>query len=284
MLLLAAAALAAFPEDVSLLAMEDYGGQSTTTTAGEDYVVTGYHTLVRELGGTIANPMGLPGETLGINGFYLGVTNSFAFIRTGTLDGVNPTGWDLADPDEHPPGYFFLPGIQVRKGLPLSLELGANFTWIGATRTVAMGGYGRWAPIEGYRRVPDVAIQIGYSGYIGNDELELGVMDTSLTVGYTVPFGVTEGIHQATFSPFVSFGQERIHAAPRVDLTGSRLDGRITEVSGFKSDGEFFDKPFAPYRIGGGFRIVNGEYTGTFSASYPLGAAATVNLAFGFTY
>lgn len=283
MLLLAAAAFAAFPEDVSLRAMEDYAGQSTTTTAEDDYVVSGYRTLVKELGGTITNPMSTPAETLGVNGFYVGVANAFAFIRTGTIDGTNPTGWDLADPDEEPPDYLFVPSVQVRKGLPVSLEVGANFSWLGFSRTGAFGGYARWAPVEGFRRIPDLALQVGYSGYIGNDELELGVLDMGLTLGYTVPFGVTQGIHQATFSPFLSFGQERIHAAPRVDLAGTQLDGRVTEVSGFKKS-DAFDKEFAPYRIGGGFRIVNGDYTGTFSASYPFGAVPTVNLAFGFTY
>jgi len=283
MLLFAAAAYAAFPEDVSILAMGDFYGQSTVNTLGEDYVVQGYHTLVGELAATISNPMSTPAETLGVNGFYVGVANSFAFIRTGTLDGENPAGWDLADPDEDPPDYFFVPSIQVRKGLPASLEVGANFSWIGFTRTGALGGYARFAPLEGFRRVPDLAIQVGYSGYVGNDELELGVMDTRLTLGYTVPFGVTEGIHQATFSPFFSVGQDRVHAAPRVDLEGSGLEGRVGEVSGFKK-GEGFSGEFAPWRIGGGFRVVNGDYTGTFSAAYPFGSIPTVNVAFGFTY
>lgn len=283
MLLLTAVAWAAFPEDVSILAMEDYGGQSTTTTGEDDYVVAGYTTLVKELAATISNPMMSPAETLGVNGFYVGISNSFSFVRTGTIDGVHPTGWDLADPDEDPASYYFVPSVQVRKGLPASLEVGANFSWLGFSRTGAMGGYARWAPFEGYRRFPDVAFQVGYAGYIGNDELEVGVLDLNATIGYTVPFGVTEGIHQATFSPFLSVGQDRIHAAPRVDLTGSRLEGRVTEISGFKTD-EGFDASLAPIRIGGGFRIVNGDYTATFAASYPFGSVPTLNMALGVTY
>lgn len=283
MLLLVGAALAAFPEDVSILAMEDYGGQSTTTTADDDYVVAGYQTLVKELASTISNPMMSPAETLGVNGFYVGIANGFAFVRTGTIDGEHPTGWDLADPDEDPASYYFVPSVQIRKGLPASLEFGANFSWIGFSRTGALGGYARWAPFEGYRRFPDVAFQVGYAGYIGNDELEVGVLDTNVTIGYTVPFGVTQGIHQATFSPFLSLGQDRIHGAPRVDLTGTRLEDRVTEISGFKK-ADAFDKGLAPFRIGGGFRVVNGDYTATFAASYPIGSIPTLNMALGFTY
>ena len=283
MLFLVGVVLAAFPEDVSILAMEDYAGQSTTTTGEDDYVVAGYQTLVKELASTIGNPMMTPAETLGINGFYVGIANSFAFVRTGTIDGQNPTGWDLADPDEDPAAYYFVPSVQIRKGLPASLEFGANFSWLGFSRTGALGGYARWAPFEGYRRFPDVALQVGYAGYIGNDELEVGVLDVGATIGYTVPFGVTEGIHQATFSPFFSVGQDRIHAAPRVDLTGTRLEDRVTEVSGFRTD-DGFDAAFAPLRIGGGFRIVNGDYTATFAASYPFGSIPTVSMALGVTY
>lgn len=283
MLLLVHTVLAAYPEDVSLLAMDDFYGQSTLATTGDDYVTTGYRTLVGELGSTITNPMMTPAETLGVNGFYVGVANTFSFTRTGSLDGETPAGWNLADPDEEPPAYLFLPWVQVRKGLPASFEVGANFGWIGLSRTGALGGFARFAPMEGFRRIPDFAIQVGYTGYVGNDELELGVFDTAFTLGYTVPFGVTQGIHQASFSPYFSVGQSRIHAAPRVDLTGTDLEGRITELSGFKSS-DVFEKEFAPWRIGGGFRIVNGDYTATVAATHQFGSIPTVSLAFGFTY
>jgi hypothetical protein len=288
MLLLVAAAWAAFPEDVSITQMDEFNGASTylpdTTQAGSDYVVTGYQELVKELGVSIANKPMAPGESLGINGFYVGVANTFAFVRTGTTDGVHPTGWDLASEEEDPQTYLFIPWIQVRKGLPASLEVGANAGWIGRTSTGVLGVYGRWSVVEGYRRIPDVALQVGYAGYIGNDELELGVLDMSATVGYSLPFGVTQGINQAVFSPYVSVGVNQIHAAPRADLSKTDLEGRVTEVSSVKTDLDTYVAGFAPFQIGGGFRLTNGDFSTTIAATYSPDLIATVNVGFGFVY
>lgn len=288
MLLFIAAARAAFPEDVSISEMDEYNGASTylpdTTQAGSDYVVTGYQTLVKELGTAIANKPMAPGESLGINVFHVGIANTFVFVRTGSSDGIHPSGWDLADKDEDPQSYLFIPWLQVRKGLPASLEIGANAGWIGLTRTGVLGVYGRWSVVEGYRRVPDLALQVGYAGYIGNDELELGVMDMSATLGYSLPFGVTEGINQAVFSPYVGIGLNRIHAAPRGDLSRTDLEGRVTEVSGFNADTNNFVVGFVPVQIDGGFRIINGDFSATLAATYSPDLIATLSLGFGFVY
>lgn len=273
----------ALADDVSLLAMDDYDDEATETYGSDDYVVAGYHELVKELGATIANKPMAPGETLGISGFNIGLSTTFSFIRTGTLDGTNPAGWDLSAADEEPSTYLYIPWVTVRKGLPLSLEVGANAGWIGTTHTGVFGAWGRWGIVEGYRQLPDFSVQVGYAGYVGNDELELGVMDMSATLGYTLPFGVTKGIHQASFAPYVSIGQTRIHAAPRVDLSRTGLVDRVTEVSGFKN-GEGFDKSFAPLQVGGGFRIVSGEFTLTIASTYAPSVVPTLSMGFGFTY
>lgn len=286
MLLLPVAAAFA-SEDPSIVAMDDYGGASTylpSTSTDEDYVKTGYYTLVKELGTTIANKPMAPAESLGMNGFYVGLANTFAFIRTGSIDGENPTGWDLAAEDETPQAFLFVPTLQLRKGLPLSLEVGANASWIGLTQTGVLGVYGRWSLVEGHRRIPDLAVQVGYAGYVGNDELELGVMDMSASIGYTLPFGVTAGIHQASFSPYVGLGINRMHAAPRSDLSRTDLEGRITEVTGFQSDTDHYVDGFAPLQIGGGFRILNGDFSATVAATYSPELIATVDVGLGFVY
>lgn len=282
MLLLAAAALAAFPEQVSILAMEDYAGASTVPLEG-DYVAAGYQALVKELAVVVANPALAPGETLGINGFAASFGAGVGFIRTGSIDQVNPAGWDLADPDEEPPLLLYVPTLSFRKGLPLSFEVGANAGWIAPSEDGFFGGYARWAPIEGWRQAPDVVFQLGYSGYVGNDELELGVFDSSVTVGYTAPFGVTQGIHQASFRPFAGVGQVRIHAAPRVDLSESSLEGRITELSGFKRS-DRFDKQYAPLRVHGGFQVVNGDVSLTLAGTWVPGAIAKLDVAMGASF
>ncbi len=279
-----APALAGFPESISLRAMDDFDGVSTVPL-GEDYVTTGYVQVAKELGVLLANKPLAPAETLGVNGFSVGVATTFGFTRTGSLDGANPAGWDLVDPDEAPPLFMYVPQLQVRKGLPLSLEVGMNAGWIGSSETGVVGGFGRWAPLEGYRQAPDLAFQVGWAGYVGNDELELGVSDMSATLGYSIPFGTLAGIHQSIFSPYVGIGTNSIHAAPRADLTGTQLQGRLPEKSGDTDDGvEAYDETFAPLVIDGGFRVQNGDFTITLAGTYSPSLIATGSLGFGFVY
>lgn len=273
---------AEFPERISVWAMEDFGGARTEAVDGDDYVTSGWREVSLELGSTISNKAVAPARTLGVAGFHVGVGTTFAHLPGRWEDSENPDGWELMDPDEDAPSLLFLPNIQVRKGLPASLEVGANFGWLGGTETAFVGGYGRWGIVEGYRILPDVSVQVGYAGYVGNDEMEVGALDMSASVGYTLPFGPVPGIHTAKFSPFMTLGLTRIHAAPRVDLSGSRLDGRITELSGF--EGETFDESFAPFTFAGGFEVQSGQFTFDLTSGYAVGCAVNFNVGLGFTY
>ena len=283
-LLLAApqTALAAFPERLSVLAMEDFDGARTESFEGDDYVAAGWKQVVLELGSTVSNKPVAPARTLGPAGFHVDVGTTFAHLPGRWLDGSTPDGWELMDPDEEAPALLYVPTVHVRKGLPASLEVGANFGWLGSTETGIVGGYGRIGLLEGYPKFPDVSLQAGYSAYIGNDEFELGAMDFLANIGYTLPFGPVEGIHTARFSPFVSFGLTRIHATPRVDLTDTRLDGRLIELTGFEGDN--FDETLAPFTFAGGFEVQSGTFTFLLSSGYAVGGAVTFNLATGFTY
>lgn len=282
----AAPAWGAYPERVSILAMDEFAGANTEVATGDDYVTAGFAQVALELGTTIANKPAGPARTLGVSGFHVGLSNTLGFIHTGSIDTINPSGWDLVDPDEDPLPILFVPQLQVRKGLPASLEVGANVGWIGMSETATLGAYGRWGIVEGYRFLPDLSIQLGYAGYVGNDELELGVLDFSTNLGYTLPFGPIAGINVSKFSPFVSLGFQRIHAAPRTDLSATGLDGRIVELTGFDDPAQTakFNPAYAPFALAGGFEIQSGDFTLDLSGGFAVGGVASINTGFGFTY
>lgn len=280
--LLPSIAQAEVPERLSVWAMEDYGGSRTEAYEGEDYVAAGWKQVALELGTTLSNKPTAPARTLGPAGFHVGLTTTFAHLPGRWVDSAYPDGWELMDPDEAAMPLLVVPTLNIRKGLPASMEVGANFGWLGGTETGVLGGYGRIAFLEGHKRLPDVSAQVGYAAYIGNDEFELGALDMSLNIGYSLPFGPVEGIHTARFSPFVNLGLTRVHAAPRVDLTDSRLDGRLAELTGF--EGEGFDETMAPFTFALGFEVQSGQFCFDLSGGYAVGGSVTANLGLGFNY
>jgi hypothetical protein len=270
-LLLARSALAA-PEDVTLEGMLEHDGEKVVTWLGDDWT-----TLVRELGIVVANKPITPGETLGANGFELSATNTFAFISVEGEDG--PTAWERATPDEDPGAYLFVPQLTMRKGLPMSFEIGATGGWVGLSRQGTFGGFARLGVVEGYKPWPDLSVQVGYSGYVANDELELGVMDLGVTLGSQFPFGSFPGINNAQFHPYVTFQSLRVSAAP--------VDEDVATALGIKAVGrgsDDADPALVLPQIGGGFVVVNGTVHFKLVGTWVPGSIATATVGMGFTY
>ena len=167
-LLCSGSAHAAWPDDVSLRALGTIDGVATgDTRSARD----AYEVVVRQLGVAVANPAMGAAETSGMHGFDIQLVNSVAFLDADSDRASNPAPWERVHTDGDPSGAMWLPGVNVRKGLPLGLEVGGRFSYVGFSRQTVVGGYGRWGLVEGYREWPDIVVQLGYSGYVGNDEL-----------------------------------------------------------------------------------------------------------------
>ncbi len=277
--LLPASAQAAWPDDVSLRALSTVNGSPLTDTGASR---TAYETVVRELGTAIANKPLAPAETLGISGFQLAFTQSVAFLDAFTDSESNPAPWERVHPDADPSHVMWMPGVGVRKGLPLSLEVGANLSYIAFSRQAVVGGYGRWGLVEGYRKLPDLTLQLGYSGYIGNDELELGVMDGTMSVGYTVPFGRKVGINEGSFSPYGGVGMLWINARPQMSTEEQESLG-VRAVSGFGNKDSFTDG-FRPANLHLGFRLLSGDFQVLAGATLAPRSLSTANVGLGYVY
>ncbi len=285
MLLMMSTALAVWPDDVTLSALSHIGDTPVHDPAeAGNYQV--YKTVVQELGVTVANKPIYPAETLGINGFEVGLTSTLAFTsgEKNSLDDIST--WDRVHVNGDSQNNTWVPGIMVRKGLPMSLELGANFNWLAYSRQTVLGGFVRAAPLEGYRLAPDIAVQVGYAGYIGNDELELGVLDWSGTISYTLPFGTLVGIHHATFAPYLGAGQLIIHAEPRMSTNDQQALG-VRPISGFKGS-EVWDAEegpdFRPAQVHTGIRIVNRGVHVRLGAVWTPQVIPALHAGLGFTF
>jgi len=270
-------ARAFFPDDISLSSMASF---NENPVDAED-VNLAYREIVREMGAAAANKPGAPVETLGINGFGVGLDSSISFV-SADIDGTDPSSWQRAHEDNDPSGIMWIPRIVVQKGLPISLEVGGSVGYVGFSRQTLLSGWGRWGLLEGYRKAPDINIQAGYSGLVGNEELELGVMDFSFNIGYSLPFGTIAGINETKFSPYGGIGRLYIHAAPRMSEEDQE-DLGVAPISGFK-DADSYDEEFRPLQVHGGFQITKGAFQFHSAMAYSIGTLSSVNLGLGFVY
>lgn len=276
---LSGSAYAAFPDDVMLTQLNTWRG---TTVDDAQQIRGAYATVVRQLGAAIMNAPVTPSETLGLNGFDVATSHSFAFLSAKGASINQPAPWERVHADGDPSHVMWRPGVTLRKGLPLSLEVGANWSWVGFSRQSVIGGFGRWSVFEGWRQGPDVSMQLGYSGYVGNDELELGALDGSLSVGYTMPLGYLIGINQADIAPFAGLGFVRINAAPVLDgATQDELG--IGPVSGLRAN-DAYTEGYSLLTTHLGLRIRSGDFHLTTSGAIVAKALPTLNVSVGLTH
>lgn len=274
-----ATAMAGYPDDVMLSQMGEWRGEAVDDAKA---IGTAYSVVVRQLGAGIMNAPLAPAETLGLNGFDVSMGHTFAFLSARGATINQPAPWERVHAEGDPTHVMWRPGMTIRKGLPLSLEVGANWSWVGFSRQTAVGGFGRWSLFEGWEKAPDVSMQLGYTGYIGNDELELGALDGSLSVGHTIPVGYLIGINQADISPFGGFGFLRLNAAPVLE-GGTQSELGIGPVSGMKSK-DSFTEGYNLFTTHLGVRIRSGDFHLTTSGSIVAKALPTINVAIGLTH
>lgn len=275
---LSSPAWAAWPNDVVLDGIDTWRG---VAVLDQDQITADYHQVLQELGTAISNKPMHGGETLGLYGFEVGFSNTIAFIDTRSSEG-QPSPWGRVHEDNDPANMLVIPRLDIRKGLPASIEVGASMGYLAQSRQTSMGGYVRAAPLEGYRNMPDVVFQVGYAGYVGNDQLELGTLDMSGTIGYTVPFGRITGVNSASIAPYLGFGSLKVHA--RSNLSEERQSELgIGPVSGF-ADSEFFSDDFALWQIHGGFRITSGSFSFRGAGNWVPSGLGSVNVGMGFVY
>ena len=164
----------------------------------------------------------------------------------------------------------------------MSFEVGATWSWVAFSRQTALGGFARWGVFEGWENAPDVSMQLGYTGYLGNDELELGALDGSMSIGYTFPIGYLIGVNQADIAPFGGIGFMQINAAPRLSKPDQDRLG-VSPVSGM-SGKDAYKAGFSLFTSHIGVRIRSGDFHITTSTGLIAKASPTINMAVGLTF
>lgn len=276
---LAATARATFPENVDITAMTDFGGNAVF-----DQQVLGdsYNQLIKELGTVVVNKP-TPAASLGAYGFDVDFATHFVFTE-GHFRAGEVSPWARASTDETSEPYRVVPTLTVRKGLPLSTEVGASFGWISGSTTGTFGAYGKISVLQGYRPVPDVSLKVGYSGYVGNDQLDLSVLDAGVTVGTTIPVGRHAKVNTGKVAPFASISILRVTANPTIDPDVEKAIGAVRYTRPVFGSTDVIEPPLTYELFGVGVQVVSGVAHLQLATSWSPSTIPAISTSFGFTY
>lgn len=171
-----------------------------------------FRALVRELG-VVMTPTSLqPAETTGQSGFDFGLDYTFHTMN------FDQDYWQKSRPDPRLPLLMTL-GARIRKGFPLPVPLTSEIEfgpeWLIDSSLLNLGANVRVALNEGFRFIPDVAVQAGINRMVGSKDLDL----LTVTAGGQISKGF--GI-MGTFNlcPFVGYQSIWINGSSRIIDTG----------------------------------------------------------------
>lgn len=144
----------------------------------------GFYAFARDFGLVFSPPLGTTAETLGPAGFAVQVDQTFSVID------ASEDHWEAANINGDPNGTMALTSLRVRKGLPLSLELGGNVSVLWDSELVAVGADLRWALHEDFLwPVPDLAIRGYVNTVIGHSQLQVTTAGAELVAGLPIGLG-----------------------------------------------------------------------------------------------
>lgn len=142
-----------------------------------------FRNLSRDIGLVISPKLRASAETLGQAGFALQIDQNFS-----TVD-ARSDYWVRANTDEDPSGTLISTQLHLRKGLPMSLEIGTMVTFIWQSDLVAVGAEFKWALHEDTLwPVPDLTIRGFGNTLVGHPQLTLTNAGFDIVTG--IPFGV----------------------------------------------------------------------------------------------
>jgi len=135
--------------------------------------------LSSDLALAFSSPLAQPGSTTGYSGFSFGLEATYAQVHHGVVgaDVTGPSGAIAAEDywvtREMKPNELFIPSIHVRKALPLSIELGGRFMYLSQSSYYGAQIEAKWALLEGFTVLPDVAVRGAYTMVLGQRDLRL---------------------------------------------------------------------------------------------------------------
>ncbi len=186
-----------------------------------------------------------PAEPLGPLGFDVGIKVTSVDIRDGNTYWQKATG-------ANPPNMLVIPKIQVQKGLPFGIDVGAMYSKVPSSNVSLYGGEVKWAIVSGNIALPAIALRGSYSKLKGVDHLSIQTIGADLSVSKGIAF----------ITPYAGIGQVWIKGASDLPGLGSEqirnnkafVGAKITLLPlNFVVEADFSDIPMYTGRLNIGF-------------------------------
>jgi len=202
--------------------------------------------VVRDIGIAMAPKFMGPAGTLGSLGFEVGIEASWTEINENSQHWIQATGGN-------PESTMTTLQLHVRKGLPFSLEVGGELTHLLQSDIWGVGVDLKFAALEGFKMVPDLAIRGNIHTILGSNDVHMlltggdvmlskefgiaGIMRIAPYAGYNLIY-VYGKSHQITF--FVPGTEACTGNCSHVDLFNDVKEWVHRGVVGFQLVAAYF--------------------------------------------
>ena len=171
--------------------------------------------LTTELAFALSPRAVAPARTLGLSGIEFSVDTTIVSFHTGNdywKGGVNDPKLGAGSVTDavtdqaqagkgQPSSLQGVVGFHFRKGLPFSLEFGADVNYLLNSSMFMVGGSVRYALLEGYHYLPDLSVRGAVGRLMGANDIDMISAEASGTLGKTFAIG---GV--CTLAPYVGYG------------------------------------------------------------------------------
>jgi len=171
---------------------------------------TRWRSMTTELAFTLAPRALAPAETLGVSGFEMSIANSLTDITEAADYWKGQAGEPVFEAPlsgRKTPKMLWTPTLHLRKGLPLSTEIGIQGSYLSFSELFMVGAEFKIAIYESFFRwLPALALRVAGGRLFGSSQIDM--LTGEADVMASLPFGVG-GMCQVT--PYVGFGEMFAH-------------------------------------------------------------------------
>ena len=166
-------------------------------------LVADFEGLAGDLGEALGPKRIGPAGSLGALGFDVSLEVSNTLVDAGS------SAWQNASTGVG--GTLTTMQLQIRKGLPLSFEIGGSVTYMPHGDMWSLGFGLKYALVEGYRYAPDVSVRASLSAALGNRDLNLLMVGTDVVLSKA--FGLGGAV---TLIPYAGYSLLYVRATTNV--------------------------------------------------------------------